>query len=829
MESAVLLSTTNNKINVVGAKQKGAGYTNFLGGSHTVAITTNNFTGRVYIEASLASDPTEQDWFSVAVVNDLPYVQFPRDPLNPTGNPQGDTGTVSVTFVGNYVWVRARLNRDYLNPVPSDPTLLGSVQEVLLNYGALGPGPTQILGPTGPAGPQGPPGPGGGGGQPGHMLVNGPYVFNLNADGSVSYPDSSIYASGALTAATNGSVALNSNNGQNSLVINNNAAIIAGNISLQSAGQTNGLTVNGSGVNITTDNGSNLWQFTNSGQIVLPNNGDIVDIHGVSVIGAKTIIADTAPVDKPTGTMWWNDVDGNLYIRYQDTWVPSMVVAEGSQTIISDTAPVDKPTGTMWWNDVDGNLYVRYQDSWVPSMVAVEGPTGPTGPTGPIGSTGPTGESGLIAVNVTGPNVAGGNLTYDNNTLTLTYTPSLTDYITALTDTLDSVTTRGNSTTNNIEVGDISSGNVTPSATNTYSLGDNDNRWHSLYVGPGSINLDGSVLDKANGTVRLDTALNITDSSQANDLDTGSLQVTGGAHIHKNLIANTQTYLGNGAYSQTFANATMIVTGQSTLSAQYTQIALKNTINFGSGDFISYVDSYDFNTSDTGWVDMGVTASNFNDPSYTITQQQDGYIFSTAVSGSNGKGNLVFATGGTGVTNDIIFATGGFLAANRRMHLSNSDSTFYVGNNYGNVNLTVQGDITVLGGIMHGNQTISKQITQVFQTYSNNISTSDAISIDCSSGETVNVTGTISNNITFNLTNLSLSTGQATTVTFIVNQGATPYGISVLQIATVVQTINWQGGSPPAGNASKKDVFTFSILCTAANTYTVFGQLVSFG
>ena len=43
------------------------------------------------------------------------------------------------------------------------------------------------------------------------------------------------------------------------------------------------------------------------------------------------------------------------------------------------------------------------------------------------------------------------------------------------------------------------------------------------------------------------------------------------------------------------------------------------------------------------------------------------------------------------------------------------------------------------------------------------------------------------------------------------------------------QTINWQGGSTPTGNANKKDAFAFTILCTAANTYTVYGQMVTFG
>ena len=173
MESTVLLSSTGDKINVIGTKQKGAGYTNFLGGSHTVSISTSNFVGRVGIEATLATDPLEEDWFGVPLQNNLSYIQFPRDPAHPTGQPgglsQGDTGTLAFSFSGNYVWVRARVDRDYLHPGTIDPTVVGSVGEVLLNFGTLGTnsGSNSNLGgipsngttgPRGPVGPQGIPG-----------------------------------------------------------------------------------------------------------------------------------------------------------------------------------------------------------------------------------------------------------------------------------------------------------------------------------------------------------------------------------------------------------------------------------------------------------------------------------------------------------------------------------------------------------------------------------------------------------------------------------------------------------------------------------------------
>jgi hypothetical protein len=167
MDSVTLLPTTGRQINVVGSKQKGAGYSNFSGASHTISITCSNFVGRIYIEATLETDPSDRDWFPVTIKDNLPYVQFPLDPWYPTGAQQGDTGTYAYGFVGNYVWVRARLDRTYLDPIPIDPETVGSVDQVLMNYGASSGGASSglngvgITGPRGPAGYAGPTGVGG--------------------------------------------------------------------------------------------------------------------------------------------------------------------------------------------------------------------------------------------------------------------------------------------------------------------------------------------------------------------------------------------------------------------------------------------------------------------------------------------------------------------------------------------------------------------------------------------------------------------------------------------------------------------------------------------
>lgn len=158
MDSVVLLPTTGSQINVTGNKQKGAGYSNFGGASHTISITCTNFVGRIYIEASLESIPQASDWFAVYVVDGLPYIEFPRDPSHPTGYSQGDTGSSAFAFTGAYVWVRARLDRTYLSPVPIDPITVGSIDQILMNFGALGAGGSSIgnvIGITGARGPIG--------------------------------------------------------------------------------------------------------------------------------------------------------------------------------------------------------------------------------------------------------------------------------------------------------------------------------------------------------------------------------------------------------------------------------------------------------------------------------------------------------------------------------------------------------------------------------------------------------------------------------------------------------------------------------------------------
>ena len=97
---------------------------------------------------------------------------------------------------------------------------------------------------------------------------------------------------------------------------------------------------------------------------------------------------------------------------------------------------------------------------------------------------------------------------------------------------------------------------------------------------------------------------------------------------------------------------------------------------------------------------------------------------------------------------------------------------------------------------------------------------------DCDNGHVFYHTGA-SGDITANFTNLGLTAEYATNLTVIINQGATPYEVTAVQIGGAAQTINWQGGSAPTGNANGIDSFSFTIL-NDGGTYVVLGQMVDF-
>jgi hypothetical protein len=98
---------------------------------------------------------------------------------------------------------------------------------------------------------------------------------------------------------------------------------------------------------------------------------------------------------------------------------------------------------------------------------------------------------------------------------------------------------------------------------------------------------------------------------------------------------------------------------------------------------------------------------------------------------------------------------------------------------------------------------------------------------DLDNGAVFNHTS-LSADFTANFTNVSTTADRTTSIVLILNQGATAYIPSALQIDGVVQNINWLGASAPSGNASQIDLVSFTLIRTGT-AWTVIGSLTTYG
>lgn len=119
-----------------------AGYYGITSGRHTIAITLNNFVGRIFVQGSLANNPTEDDWFDIKFCDSgLDYIEFEDTRVfNPMQNSMveepGSTGTFAETVIGNFTYLRICISRDYIATVPSDDQkrVVGKVAQALINF-----------------------------------------------------------------------------------------------------------------------------------------------------------------------------------------------------------------------------------------------------------------------------------------------------------------------------------------------------------------------------------------------------------------------------------------------------------------------------------------------------------------------------------------------------------------------------------------------------------------------------------------------------------------------------------------------------------------------
>lgn len=82
---------------VTGELFKGDGYYSRSDGFHTVQYNVTGFIGTIAIQATLTTNPTDQDWFTASTTQ---HISTATDTIN-------SDGSFLKNFTGNYIWVRA--------------------------------------------------------------------------------------------------------------------------------------------------------------------------------------------------------------------------------------------------------------------------------------------------------------------------------------------------------------------------------------------------------------------------------------------------------------------------------------------------------------------------------------------------------------------------------------------------------------------------------------------------------------------------------------------------------------------------------------------------
>ena len=93
-------NTGSGVISFISDKVKGDGYFGGSDGFHTVTYNTNQyFIGTATMQATLAAEPVETDWFNVENTSQV-YHQF---------DVRTQSNVDFFNFVGNFVWVRSSI------------------------------------------------------------------------------------------------------------------------------------------------------------------------------------------------------------------------------------------------------------------------------------------------------------------------------------------------------------------------------------------------------------------------------------------------------------------------------------------------------------------------------------------------------------------------------------------------------------------------------------------------------------------------------------------------------------------------------------------------
>ena len=376
--------------------------------------------------------------------------------------------------------------------------------------------------------------------------------------------------------------------------------------------------------------------------------------------------------------------------------------------------------------------------------------------------------------------------------------------------------------------------NMIPTTDGGFALGSATKQWSDLYVrdfiyiggtrlqsdAAGNITVDGGSLQikDVQGDIFADDSTKVFDS--ATQTFTGKFE----GELIGTVAADDSTVLIDGVAGTINAGAltgalpaidgsalTGVTTAFSNITSTPTTLAGYGITDATSSNSPAFTGIPDFTGSTI--VDMKNTAVDFTGSTITgltVTETDPVVGAITGIVKADGSGNISAAVAGTDYLTTVAFAD-----------LTGKPTTLA---GYGITDAAGTGNTTFTGTIQF-NETVKFEqgVTEAFGTYN---SVGGVTVMDLDHGHLFYVTNA-TGDLTTNFTNLDMAAEYATNITVIINQGATPYEVTAVQIGGAAQTINWQGGSAPTGNANGIDAFSFTIL-NDGGTYVVLGQMVDF-
>jgi uncharacterized membrane protein len=419
--------------------------------------------------------------------------------------------------------------------------------------------------------------------------------------------------------------------------------------------------------------------------------------------------------------------------------------------------------------------------------------------------------NGSTLTNITGSNVTG-------------YVPNATNANSATT--ADTVTTNAqpNITSVGILTGLVVSGNITPTANLTYSLGNNTHRFNDLYLSGNTIFLGTQSLSADGNGISITGNLSGSGSELT---DINGANVTG--QVSNALIAGTVYTTAQPNITSVGTLSGLSVTGL--ITATGTGIKASNIQD--SAGTVTLVTGYASQSGDVG-VYGNIVAGTSGSGNITATYFVGNGYYLTGISGGGSYSN-------TNVSDYLPTYTGNISAGNLSLTGAITDSgqldiqttagsanIVLTPNGSGNVNtpanLTVTGNIT--GGAISANNTLTiQQVTEKIKVDSS--TGSGNYSIDYSQGSTVMLSG-LSGNINIVISNVPTTSNISIVTTAVISQGVTAYIPSNVYINNSLQTILWVSGATPTGTASKNEVFSFALL-NNSGSWAVLGQSSYYG